>query len=148
MAFNFNKVKEGLLTVGKEVGTFAKDTSTIAKIKYDIHVKEDFLEKQYALLGRAFYDAHRDEDVEESIYFGPIEEAEEEIMNLKADLLMAQGAVECPACGAKQAEKNDFCSKCGSSLKEAEDDIVADFTDEFVRDEDIDDVIFDDSAKG
>ena len=100
------------------------------------------------MLGRAFYDAHRDEDVEESIYFGPIEEAEEEIMNLKADLLMAQGAVECPACGAKQAEKNDFCSKCGSSLKEAEDDIVADFTDEFVRDEDIDDVIFDDSAKG
>uniref|UniRef100_UPI0040565B41 zinc ribbon domain-containing protein n=1 Tax=Agathobacter sp. TaxID=2021311 RepID=UPI0040565B41 len=126
MAFNFNKVKEGILSAGKEVESFAKDASAIAKIKYDIHTKEDFLEKQYALLGKAFYNAHKDEEVEESVYFAPIAEAEEALANLKADLLAAQGAKECPSCGAKQAEKHDFCSSCGASLKKAEDDIVAD----------------------
>lgn len=126
MAFNFNKVKESILSAGKEVESFAKDASAIAKIKYDIRTKEDFLEKQYALLGKAFYNAHKDEEVEESVYFGPIEEAEEALENLKADLLAAQGAKECPNCGAKQAEKHDFCSSCGTSLKKAEDDIVAD----------------------
>lgn len=140
MAFNFNKVKEGILSAGKEVETFAKDASSIAKIKYDIRVKEDFLEKQYALLGKAFYNAHREEEVEESVYFGPIEEAEEALANLKADLLSAQGAKECPSCGAKQAEKHDFCSNCGASLKQAEDDIVADVVggeDEVVTEEDV-----------
>lgn len=126
MAFNFNKVKESILSAGKEVEGFAKDASTIAKIKYDIRVKEDFLEKQYALLGKVFYEAHKDEDVEESVYFGPIEEAEEALVNLKADLLAAQGAKECPSCGAKQPEKHAFCSKCGASLQAEEDEVVAD----------------------
>ena len=59
MAFEFdlNKVKESLVSAGKEVGSMAKDASAIAKIKIDIHNKEIFLEKQYALLGKAFYNA-------------------------------------------------------------------------------------------
>ena len=130
MAFNFNKMKESILSAGKEVEGFAKDASTIAKLKYEIRVKEDFLEKQYALLGKVFYEAHKDDDVEESVYFGPIEEAEEALINLKSDLLSAQGAKACPSCGSKQAEKNDFCSCCGTSLKQVEDDIVADVFEE------------------
>ncbi len=144
MAFNFNKVKESILSAGKEVESFAKDASAIAKIKYDIRTKEDFLEKQYALLGKAFYNAHKDEEVEESVYFGPIEEAEEALENLKADLLAAQGAKECPNCGAKQAEKHDFCSNCGASLKPAEDDIVADV--DGGEEEVVEDVIFEDEG--
>ena len=127
MAFNFNKVKKSILSASKEVESFAKDASTIAKIKYDIRIKEEFLEKQYALLGKAFYNTHKDEEeVEEYIYFGPIEEAETDLAKLRADLLSAQGAKECPSCGAKQAQNHDFCSSCGASLKEPEDDIVAD----------------------
>lgn len=144
MAFNFNKVKESILSAGKEVETFAKDASAIAKIKYDIRVKEDFLEKQYALLGKAFYQTHKNEEVEESVYFGPIEEAEEALVNLKADLLVAQGAKICPSCGAKQAEKHDFCSNCGASLKQEEDDIVADV--DGGEEEVVEEVIFEDEG--
>ena len=38
-------------------------------------VLEVFLEKQYALLGKAFYEAHKDEDIEEQVYFTSIKEA-------------------------------------------------------------------------
>lgn len=119
MAFEFdlNKVKDSIVNAGKEVESMAKDVSATARIKMDIRSKETFLEKQYALLGKAFYDAHKDEEVEEQVYFTSIREAEEEIARLNADLLAAQGAVECPNCGSRQPENNTFCSECGSSLK-------------------------------
>ncbi len=120
MAFEFdlNKVKESLVSAGKEVESMAKDASTIAKIKIDIHNKEVFLEKQYALLGKAFYEAHKDEDIEEQVYFTSIKEAEVELAQLNADLMAAQGAVECPSCGSKQPQDKTYCADCGAALKE------------------------------
>ena len=122
MAFEFNleKVKESLVNAGKEVEDMAKGASAVAKIKIDIHNKETFLEKQYALLGKAFYDAHKDEEVEEKAYFPSIAEAEAELIRLHEELLTVQGAVECPSCGSKQSGDNAFCADCGASLKNEE----------------------------
>jgi len=126
--FNFDKMKESLLNVGKDVEEFAKNTSNTAKIKYDIHTKESFIEKQYALLGKAYYEAHKGEEVAEQEYFNSIKEAEEELIKLNEELLTAQGAIECPACGTKQEGKNAFCASCGAPLateEEKADDVVA-----------------------
>ena len=117
MAFDLNKVKESLISAGKEVETFAKDASAVAKIKIDIHNKEVFLEKQYALLGKAFYEAHKDEDVEEKVYFPSIEEAVAELTRLNNELLEMQDSVVCPECGEKQPKDKGFCADCGASLK-------------------------------
>ncbi len=116
MAFDFDKLKDSLFSAGKEVEEFAKDASKVAKLKYDIHNKEVFLEKQYALLGKAFYEAHKNEDVEEKAYFPSIEEAKQELARLNEELLDAQGSVECPNCGDKQSQENDFCKSCGTCL--------------------------------
>ena len=123
MAFEFdlNKVKESLVNAGREVESMAKDASALAKIKIDIHNKEVFLEKQYALLGKAYYEAHKDEDVEESVYFPSITEALQDIAQLNADLLAAQGAVECPSCGSKQPQDKAFCADCGAALSKSEE---------------------------
>ena len=117
MAFDFDKIKDGLVNAGKEMESIAKDVSAVAKIKMDIHNKEVFLEKQYALLGKAFYNAHKDEDVEEKNYFPSITEADADLIRLNEELLAAQGAVACPSCGSKQAAGNGFCSDCGTALK-------------------------------
>lgn len=117
MAFDFDKIKSSLVSAGREVEDMAKSASGVAKIKLDIHNKEVFLEKQYALLGKAFYNAHKDEDVEEKNYFPSITEAEAELTRLNEELLTAQGAVSCQACGSKQPAENGFCSDCGASLK-------------------------------
>lgn len=86
MAFDFDKFKDNLVSVGKDVEEFAKDTTKLAQLKYDIHTKEDFLQKQYALLGKAFYEAHKDEDVEEKVYFPSIIEAKAELERLNEEL--------------------------------------------------------------
>ena len=117
MAFDFDKLKDSIVSVGKDVEEFAKDASKVTKLKYDIHTKESFLEKQYALLGKAFYQAHKDEDVEEKAYFPSIAEAEAELARLNEELLDAQGAVICSACGVKQSRENGFCTSCGAALK-------------------------------
>ena len=123
MAFEFdlNKVKESLVNAGKEVESMAKDVSAVAKLKIDIHNKEVFLEKQYTLLGKAFYEAHKDEEVEEQVYFTSIKEAEAELAKLNADLLAAQGSVECPSCGSKQPQNNAYCADCGAELSKSEE---------------------------
>jgi hypothetical protein len=50
------------MSAGKDVGQKAKDVSGIAKLKMDIRSKEDFVEKQYAELGKAYYEKHKDEE--------------------------------------------------------------------------------------
>ena len=117
MAFDFDKLKDNIVSAGREVGEKVQEASQIAKIKYDIHSQQTFLDKQYALLGRAYYNEHKDDDVEEKEYFPSIKEAEKEIVRLQEELLDVQGAVLCSACGTKQTKQNDFCSNCGNALK-------------------------------
>lgn len=62
----FDKLSETIVSAGKDVGQKAKDVSGIAKLKMDIRSKEDFVEKQYAELGKAYYEKHKDEESAES----------------------------------------------------------------------------------
>lgn len=116
MAFDFEQLKQTIVSAGKEVGDKAKEVSSAAKIKLDIRTKEDFLTKQYTELGKAYYQAHKNEDVPEKSYFSSIEEAQKEIEKLQDELMDLQGAVLCPKCGCKQLESSEFCSKCGTNL--------------------------------
>ena len=117
MAIDFGKLKTDLVSAGKEVGGKVSEASNAAKLKLDIHSKEDFVEKQYAALGKAYYEKHKDEtDCEEAEQFFLIKEALEEIERMKAEVLKIQGAAECPKCGAKMPDAATFCSNCGTKL--------------------------------
>lgn len=122
MAFDFNKIKDDIISAGKDVGAKAKDVSATAKIKLDISSKESFLQKQYAELGRVYFEAHKDEeDVAEKEAFDAIKDILRELDDLKEQLLDKQGSVVCPNCGEKQSMEASFCSKCGASLVEKVD---------------------------
>ena len=58
----FDEMKESLVSAGKDVSQKAKEVSGIARLKLDIKSKEDYVEKQYAILGRMYYEQHKDED--------------------------------------------------------------------------------------
>lgn len=113
----FDKLGETIVSAGKDVGQKAKDVSEIAKLKLDIKSKEDFVEKQYAALGKVYYEKHKDEEgCEEAEQFFLIGEALEEIGRMKAEVLKIRGAAECPKCGTKMPEGATFCSTCGTKL--------------------------------
>ena len=121
----WDDLKGSLFAAGRDVSQKAKEVSEMAKIKMDIRTKEDFIEKQFASLGRAYYEANKDaaaaDDVEQ---FAVIKEAIDEIARMEQQLLDIQGVVLCPNCGKKSPIGTSFCSDCGSKL----DDIVVDAT--------------------
>ena len=119
----FDKLSETIVSAGKDVGQKAKDVSEIAKLKMDIRSKEDFVEKQYAELGKAYYEKHKDEEnaeteekTPEQEHFFLITEALGEIERMRAEVFKLQGATECPKCGAKMPQGAAFCSNCGTKM--------------------------------
>ena len=120
MAFDFNKLKSDIVSMGKDVGDKVSDASAIAKVKLDIHNKESYMEKQFTELGRAYYLAHKnDENIPEKEFFKPIQEAEAEIARMQDQLMTLQGAEVCPCCGKKQPAGHAFCENCGAAMNEA-----------------------------
>lgn len=119
MAFDFNKLKSDIVSMGKDVGDKVSDASAIAKVKLDIHNKESYMEKQFTELGRAYYLAHKnDENIPEKEFFKPIQEAEAEIARMQDQLMTLQGAEVCPSCGTKQPAGHTFCESCGAQMHE------------------------------
>ena len=116
MAFDFEAFKDSMVSAGKEVGDKVCEVSNVAKLRIDIRTKKDYLEKQFAALGRAFYQNHKEEDIPEKDFFPAIAEALEDINRLENDLLKAQGAVVCPDCGKRQEKTNAYCNACGVKL--------------------------------
>ena len=118
----FDEMKESLVSAGKDVSQKAKEVSGVAKLKLDVKSKEDYVEKQYAELGRTYFDAHRDdEENAENEQFKVIKEALAEIERMKTEILNLQGAAECPNCGAKtQITVSGKCEYCGSVLTTGE----------------------------
>ena len=113
----FDKLSETIVSAGKDVGQKAKDVSGIAKLKMDIR------SKQYAELGKAYYEKHKDEEsaegeekTPEQEHFFLITEALGEIERMRAEVFKLQGAVECPKCGAKMPQGAAFCSSCGTKM--------------------------------
>lgn len=115
----FDKLGESLAEVGRDVGQKAKEVSEVAKLKLDIRSKEDYVEKQFAALGRAYFEKNKDvEGAEDAEQFFLIREAQAEIERMKAEVLRIQGAEECVQCGAKMPENATFCSNCGAKLND------------------------------
>lgn len=121
----WDDLKGSLFVAGRDVSQKAKEVSEVAKLKMDIHTKEDFVEKQYAILGRAYYEANKDNASDKDAEaFRVITEAIEEINRMTQQVLDIQGVVQCPNCGKKVPSDNSFCSDCGAKL----DDIIVDAT--------------------
>ena len=112
----FDKLGETLVSAGRDVGQKAKDVSEIARLRIDIRAKEEYVQGQYAAIGAAYYEKHKDDDAPEAEQFFLIREALEEIARMKAEVLRIQGACECPNCGHRVPEQAALCRSCGAQL--------------------------------
>lgn len=115
----WDDLKGSLFAAGRDVSQKAKEVSEVAKLKMDIHTKEDFVEKQYAALGRAYYEANKENVSEkDAAQFRVIGEAIEEIKRMNQQVLDIQGVIQCPNCGKKLPIGTSFCSDCGTKMNE------------------------------
>ena len=112
----FEKIGDTIVNVGKDVSSKAKELSGVAKLKMDIRSKEEFVEKQYALIGKKYFETHKDDDILDYGECSSIEEALQSIKEMKKQLMELKGVKRCDKCGAEIPEGTNFCGRCGAKV--------------------------------
>lgn len=113
----FTKLGETISEAGKDVSRKAKDMTGIAKLNMDMKAKEDYINKQYAAIGKQYYELHKDDEEPLFEEMSLIREAEEEILRMEQELADLKGLKKCPSCGAAMEQEAQFCSKCGAKYE-------------------------------
>lgn len=111
-----DKIGGTIASVSRDATQKAKDLSEIAKIRMDIHSKQDYIAKLYQEMGKAYYEKHKNDNEPKYGQVMLIKEAEEVIDELNEQLGVIKGTQKCPECGQEMPLEADYCSKCGVRL--------------------------------
>ena len=117
----FKKAKETITETGKSVGEKTTQVGNAAKLNAKIISSEHSISENYTILGKYYYDTHKDtpdEDVAETV--NAITASIDAIAEMKAQILAIKGLVKCVECGADCPNEDDFCGKCGAKLVKPE----------------------------
>ncbi len=115
----FDKLGDSIVTAGKTVSDKAKEVSDTAKLNLDIKNKEIQLKEVYTTLGKAYFEAHKDDEENDHIEdIRKIDSYERDIKALRSQVQSIQGKKVCPDCGAEIAAESKFCKNCGAKIEE------------------------------
>jgi len=130
MAF-WENLGETISTKGKEVADKARVMSDIAGLKGQITTCKNVVAKNYKEIGKAYYEAHKDDvDSEFAERIEAIKNAERGIQDLEKKIRELKGIASCSKCGAEIPADASFCPKCGEKI----DDVYYDEEDNEISD--------------
>lgn len=113
----FSKLGESLSEAGKDVSKKAKDMTGIAKLSMDIKAKEDYVNKQYMVIGEQYYELHQEDEEPLFAEIALIKEAKEEIHRMEQELVGLKGMKKCKSCGNAISQEARFCPSCGAKYE-------------------------------
>lgn len=100
---------------GKKAGELASATRINLQI-FDLNTECEVLYKE---IGKMVYDLHKGEEVsndEMDAKITAIDEKQDKIAALRAELAGMKSVVTCPQCGRQCSREDAFCSNCGGAL--------------------------------
>ncbi len=144
MAF-WEEFSETISLKGKEMADKAKNFTDIASLRGQIVSQENIILRYYREIGRAYYEAHKEDITKEfPEQMSEIENAEKMIADLEKRIAELRGTKKCDACGNSVPDDSIFCPKCGAKLEEEffdeEDTVVSDVIVTEVVDDIVDDI--------
>lgn len=110
-----NKTKEVLDVAYKKTG----EVVTVEKQKYNISALKSKREKDYADLGKIYFELIKDNtdlNDETRNLVDAIIEKNEEIARLNEDIQSVKNKRVCPNCSANVAVESSYCNNCGTKL--------------------------------
>lgn len=110
----FDMLGKTLVSAGKDVAEKTKEITDVAKVKLDIKVKEDYIQRLYAEIGKSYFEQHQFDEHTEFSQIRFIKETMDEIDALKADLMDIKGTKKCSQCETQLPLDAEFCTKCGA----------------------------------
>lgn len=115
MAF-FEELGRRVSDFGQGVATKTKNFSDVSKLNGAIADLERQIANAYAGIGKAYYEAHKDDpNAEQREGIAYINSAMEQIRQYQEQVKVIRGIVKCPHCGADVSATAPFCSSCGKS---------------------------------
>lgn len=113
--------KETITETGRTIGDKTKQVGNVARLNARIISSEHSVSDNYTVLGKYYYDTHKD-DPDESVAetVNAITASLESIADMKKQILAIKGLVKCVDCGADCPMEDSFCGKCGAKLEKPE----------------------------
>ena len=103
---------------GREIAQTTKNYADVTKLNAQIAGEEKALSSVYEKLGRAWYEAHKDDEEQEFAEYGAqLRVSLEKIEGWKQQINAIRGVQICPNCGKELPEAALFCSDCGTKLE-------------------------------
>ena len=111
----FDKLGDTIVSVSKDATQKAKDISELARIRMEIHAKQDYINKLYQEIGKMYFEAHKDDEQQEfEDEITLLKDSLEVLADLNRQKNQLKGTVQCTNCGQDMPTEADYCSKCGS----------------------------------
>lgn len=96
-----------------------EEVVTSEKQRFDISLLKSKREKDYAILGKLYYQSVKDAELPDGKEKDLVEEIRDKtakIDELTAEFQNAKNRDVCPACGAGVAKNSTYCHKCGAKM--------------------------------
>lgn len=111
------KIGETITETGKDVTQKVTDLTEITKLRMDIRNKEDFVRRQYAEIGKQYYEMHKDDAQPLFAEITLITETLQKIEELRSGIAERKGKKLCPVCSAPNDADALYCNKCGNKCE-------------------------------
>lgn len=119
----FSKLGDTISATGRDVSKKARDLTGLAKLNMDVRAKEEYVLRQYAEIGKQYFEQHKEDAEPDFAEIKLIKEALEEIEGLKSEIADLKGLKKCQSCGAALNVEDAFCKKCGAKYEEPEKEV-------------------------
>lgn len=119
----FSKLGDTISATGRDVSKKARDLTGLAKLNMDVRSKEEYVLRQYAEIGKQYFEQHKEDAEPDFAEIKLIKEALEEIEALKSEIADLKGLKKCQSCGAALNVEDAFCKKCGAKYEEPEKEV-------------------------
>ncbi len=119
----WDDVQSGVTKAASFTAKKTTELTGMAKIKYNLHIKEGKLEKCYAEIGKLYYLTKKegeDHSVEIDTFIMQIDKLTEDIGQLKMELSKLKNTRVCGECYAEVSKDCTFCPVCGEKIEDEE----------------------------
>lgn len=114
----FNGLGKKFTEAARSVQELTRESVESSRLTADLRSARSELDRQYAELGRAYYESLSDGSEVPGALISRVRATLEEIDGLMAQKERSRTQVRCPGCGAMQSGGARFCSACGRRMPE------------------------------
>ena len=110
-----DQLKDTITDAGAKAQTKAKEVADTVSLKNQIHTEEKKQMELFVRLGKAYFEAHKDDENDAKVAdITTIKASIEAIKNLNDQLSALKGTRVCANCGEEVDKDAVFCPKCGA----------------------------------